>query len=429
MFMEKIEWQNTLNLLKIRLTGMRGLKWVLILLPVILFIKSTLGSISEVKNNALTFNGFISLSDSSGLFIVFILVWVIVIKCTNNDRTIILDAFPQTNVSRFLSMEILILLVALYAGVVSLIINLLNYIIASAISSAYPDVVIINPLNIAEQVSGFLLYLLLLVFQITFISLITALLKKIRYVTFVILIAVSAFIISLLFINIPLPPHIQDAFRDYRATPLVPVIFLILSVLLFFGTLYCHKHMASYRADRPGYHTVISAVSAVILIIGLSPSMLILNSVYPNANTERMDNDKVSRLHEEIVIDASSVPEGSKLSIEPKSFSDQTPGIYEVDYSTDYDPMADFLLDYDQSEFDNFSGKQITLSITYPYKQGNGYDLCAPAKPGVTAKLDGSTLYLDYSYKEIIPIVMESWNYINSTSSGNGPGQVELTVG
>jgi hypothetical protein len=451
--MDRLEWQNTFRLLKVRWNGTKRFRWAVICAPIIAFVYNLISGISSLRGNSgLIANGqpvsLPQVNDPSTLFTLAIVVCAIVMVCTYRDRNLELDVFPGTNVSRSLSMYLLIMIVIVYSGFACLITNLLDYAIFSAITSSRPEFIILNPLNIGNQLSGMFLYMLFLLFNTALIMLIGALIQKFRYVALIVVIALETYLIVSIIRTIMLQDGVEKFFGAYlyiiqvlgkfRFSTFAPFMFLAIWLLILTGMLLINKHSKYSNTGRSKHHVATSTITLIVLLLAIFPVMAFWDNTYPvakNTDTSDLMYNHISKDRiEKIVLDASGVKAGSKLSIKTTNFSrdwsdPDSNGYMEnpEDTSTDNNLLG-MEVYYDKEEFDHFNGKQLKISVRPPLKTVNGFDLSAASNPKVTAKLEGNTLYLDFTYTKIRPIRLPNWNFLKLNSGAAGTGMTEISV-
>jgi hypothetical protein len=432
--MDRLEWRNTLDLLKLRLTELKGLKWVWIFVP-ILFAGKVIGDMIAVINNknfgdmntGFPSDYYLAVWDPSSMISFIVLAWVLAMTGAYRTYNRGIDVYPQTNTSRFLSLQLLFIIVIVYSGIVCLLLNLLEYAIYSVLSSGHADIVILNSLSPAGQLSGFLLYLLFLLFQTAVISLIASLVRRYRYIALVGLIAALAYLVFILIMQVQIiDPTNFSVLERYRTSPFTPFIILAVCLLMFVGTLYINKHIVYYRTNRSKFSAAFPVIAIFCFLIAISPVTIIGGQLYPRASgIDVSDFDEIYLAPEnrdKIVIDASAYPRGSKLNIVSTNFSDAS-----SEESTISNPM-NMNLWYERDELDHFEGKKITVNVRYPLIIYNGYNISEAMHPKVTAKLEGDTLLLDYNYTKARPLILPCWSMmLNSGGSGGGTTVISVS--
>jgi len=407
MFMVKEEFSNIKNLFKVRLKMAKNQYTTLALVFTGLFLIPLTSNINNVVSN--TANPYNNISDMSEFILFGVIIGIIVSVIIYRTANVKLSVFPQTNNSRLISsLMINYFTVALLASLI-LAMYLINLGIFKLLSAFSFDIFFALNINFRFIIAGFFVYITYSFLLVAIIELIGAVLRKWTYY--------AAAILTTLFILL-----VVNFVRVIEYLPRV-LSFLIgePSLLLFFlkaaglwlgitaVTLVINRYTVFYKSHNQILKKgiVITCIIVAAVIIVFLPGVLFEVS-YSSSESYWGDSffadENISASFEEFTIDVSHLPAGSRINVEGININVMEPGQW-VWSSGDYSAIvsgADSLY--------NIQGDTILIEYRPAWLLINGVEVLKYTNQQLSANLEGSTLYLNYTRDNVHVMLMPIWN-------------------
>jgi len=362
--------------------------------------------------------------DSSMLLSYGILIAIIVINCfyrTDNQNYAV---YPQTNTTRFLSAQALFYALIAFFGVVLLASYLIQYSVVAAIASGNKSIHLIYHFDIGFVVAGFFTLIVYLSLIAALISLVATLVRKFRIYAIAVFIVIAGILIAQ-------PPLAVSLFRAVFGFLIyehsVMFFFLkgiVLWAVLFILSLIVNKFTVYYRDSiRLSKRVAVGICLACIFTVAIFRVFMVVVVPIALSSSERIDYiyKEPSTIAEDpdmdIIFDISDLPKGSKINIVTTNIFDETTG------DTFFSSSGDMRLSYDVGALSSVSGNKLIVSYTMPMETVNQYDIASMANPKLSARLEGDTLYLDYTYDENVKAVfIPVWSFMWQFDHFKGKG-------
>ena len=410
MFMEKSELSNTIALTKLKLNANKKTTIGLTVIVILLFLLNLIPALIYIFQVADTVVYRI-MQDYSILFSVGVIIAIIILTTTYRQTNGYYSVYPQTNNSRFISSQIIIYFLFACAAIISLIFYLIQYGIFKIISILNENIILAYKFDLGFVIKGFFVLLIYGFIIISIISLIGVLIRKFRIYAIVVFII----IIGLLFTNISkvimyLPSVLgflineSDSILFFVKGLTVWIVFCILSLIINKYTVYYKSYFKFSKLIIIGI-CIAGIFITTISIMYVSPTKTYTNettTIYENETTTTYDMGVEES--EQIILDASEIPKGTKINI-VSNLNNQE------DSSSDNTLSRLYL--GDTTVLDNFNGNKVIINYRLPTYEINNYDLIACVNPKLTAEFDGNTLNIHYTYdKDIKVVFVPAWPFM-----------------
>jgi len=410
MFMAKSELKNVARLIRVKLSGMTSGVLVISAILIATFLLVTL-IINIFKlfpaNDFLKHHLFL---DYSPWFMAGLAVVIAVTNSYYRQINRNFEVYPQTGVSRFLSTQALSYIWIILAAVLCVVLYAIQYGAVAGIASFLKNIHLINKFEAEFVLVGFAVMIVYLSVIAGFASLIAALIRKFGVPTVIFIAAIIGFTLG----------------RDDIAESVVGSLTFEPSLILFFikGVATCLVlFVITFFVDKRTVYVGESAMISEGFASGLTAAFIIFvllvnvqwneyqyehgkkyvyNVVRPKSSAEiELWEWTNAESHGEIVLDASALPKGSKINIsdgvkivDPQQYLKNKNFYYFGDHFT----SPHILLKYDPRELSDFTGEKLVISYKLKHLVINWRDLRSPADQKVSARLEGTTLYIDYTY-------------------------------
>jgi hypothetical protein len=459
MFMATRELKNTVKLTKIRLSNSRKqFMWTFIALIILIggnLIPSIIGVFAQSDSVAKY-----SLQDYSIPFIFGFLVFLIIDNVMYRANNRFYSVYPQTNTSRYLSTQGLHYLYLFGICAALALMYLIQYSVFAVIAIFHSNVKLVYNFNAGFVVSGLFVLIMYISIVNEVVNLISVLIRKFRIYAILSFVFLFAAVVGNLVTSIEL---FKAAFGFLLFEGNLALFFLkgaALWAVLFYASFFINRHTSYYKSgftlSKPAI-AVIGAIGVVAVIIlplilfrintstgaakiavvgeaessydgvyngtngSVDPYVGNNGSVNSGANSGLNSGASNNPFINEIVIDASAIPKGSAVNvIAPNIIINESENGYSSSGGRNMD-MHDLFIDRDTLE--RFNGEKIIVSYSLPQIEFNFYNTARLANPKLTAYLDGSTLYVDYSYdKNVKAVFIPVWSFMWQFDGFKGKG-------
>lgn len=217
-----------------------------------------------------------------------------------------------------------------------------------------------------------------------------------------------------------LAPAVEFFTKENRIEIFLLKGFLVWVILLFAGML-LNKYTVYYRSRlRITRHTVPVTILCLLLAGGFG-SFFAISSMRVYTETENNVSGETSEeisepasWDKELVIDISALPKGSDIEVKANSNITLVPDNYDsigshwdenaffeyADGTRIEVPEGNLTFEFGH-ELENIQGDTITLHYGFYHEMVNGIEAGSFMNPSLEARLEGSTLYLDYNYEKM----------------------------
>ena len=412
MFMVRDEFMNIKNLLKVRIkTQSRYFIWLFII-AALLLLSTLIGTILHIIHNT-GYVSFHTVADHSNTFLlalVFGYLFGITTYRNTNDK---LSVYPQTNNSRYISW----LLTNYILVVVIALIALLRYLLQLGVLSIF--LVFTDSIHFALNIdfefiiAGFLVYLVYCFLIVALFELIGAILRKWRYFAAMALAAVLSLMLTNIAAVIEYAPKAL-AFLIKEPSLIVFLLkaagaWIVLTAAALVLNRYTVYHKSQSQAAKRGFIAVYIIIAVVIIVV--VPIILITVPVEGSSSGPEETvyiEEAIEGTYpgaDEIRIDVSHLPEGSRVDIKGDNIRVYAEGEY-TEYAQDFTNVSISVADSMQF----IKGDTLIIKYYRPTYTAYGIDSMQFANPQVTAYLEGSTLYIDYTIDNTQIIIMPIWS-------------------
>jgi hypothetical protein len=375
----------------------------------------------------------VSLWSLAGFFIGFIIV-----NATYRTTNQYYAVYPQTNNSRFLSYVLRLHFLIAAVPLSLLAIYLLQYGILLIITADMSNIHFIYTFDVLFLIAGFAVMMIYCAVLTGIVTLIAVILRKFK-------IYAAVFFSVILVLAILNPVKAFDGFKAVFGFLIFEGgvwLFILKGVIfwaaLLFVSFIINKYTVYYKTnnsilERKG---ITAAVFVCILIAGIALSITITRLSMPQTggSYEVHENNTYDNWHEfptaqfkEIRVDISHLTKGSEIEI--KTGGDVTL-VANEDKITGYGNYgnAQFIyyedgssLEYPREhmtimindELKNIQGDTLIIGYTLPFKVVLVKEIGHLTNPELNARLEGNTLYIDYSYeKNVKAVFVPIWTFM-----------------
>jgi len=420
MFVGKNELKNAWDLTKIRLfNGKTG--WIYLFLSTgILMLTNLVPTLIALFRQTEGVASY-SMVNHSSLFPLGGLIGIAIMTCfyrqTNDKYTV----YPQSNTSRFLSVQMLYHIVFAAVAVLALLLYLIQYAVFALLARSYENIVLIYGFSLKFALCGFCV---LLIYGLVFMAVITLLGALIRKFT---LYAMLCFAVLLGFLFAKLEQVIPLFIRLFGFLLLEksPLLFalkgLAVWALLWFLVLVINKYTIYYKSQNKASTVILSLLLVGAIVCGGILSALVADYdsvVEQGSSTEEYIDDEEGaddywRL-KKIVLDVSGIPVGTDIELVAENLllADEVEAGYSAENEIRMSNM-DIWVNRASEELKNFQGGEIQVFYFFPRNAQNGYSLTELAQPSVSAWLEGNALHVRYEYKKNVKAVfLSGWTFM-----------------
>jgi len=410
MFMDKIEFKNIVPLTKAKVrNGKPGFFWLVMIIAFILTnLIPTLFNIFKKTDSVSNY----STIDFSGLFLFAFAVIFIILNIMYRQMNDYLSVYPQTNNTRFISTQLSQYFVIVIVAVFCLVMYLVEYGLFKILSFSFDNIVLALNFNIGFVIVGLFTFLMYMFLLISVFSLIGVILRKFGYFTILVFIG----LISFLWINLKWSiKYVPSIWRFLTREPNIAMFFLK-SILVWLAitiiALLLNKYTIYYKSKNKLSNKILLGSISVILVVLVLTTFLKLSVDVSDKPMQVVTTQEVqtgspyaSGRYNEIVIDVSTLPVGSKIKVVCNGIISSQTGNYSFHSNDIY---------YTGQETINIDKDKLYIYYCFSLNVLNGYNLTDYTNPKLTAELKGDTLYLDYSYTKNLKVVfLPIWSMVS----------------
>ena len=428
---DKDELKNSWKLarLKLRSEFSRGVRYLGIILGVLLLLSLISGVIWLFTPNSTP--EFYSFMDMSFWLPFGVVIGLIIVAAgyVNNNKSY--EVYPQTNTSRFLSTQVLYYAFVVFIAAALLVIYLIQYAVAAPIALGQENTTLPYVFDPVFLIAGLLVLIVGLSLAVAHISLVAALIRKFK------IYAIAAFVVMLavLYARGEYSLGLVSTVFSFLGSESSVILFLIKGIVLWAGlftlTYVINRHTVYYRSVAPSknFITQIVATSVVVALITGGTTLLAkpvtLNQLLGGGGSNL--GWMVEYQCEEF--DISDLPNGSSIrivtsgniAIPGASNSSNVIGTYQDDYQT--------TVYFEDGTSQTFPSHYLQVGCFFDPNSVNGNKLVVwynppviytatqvminPANARLEARLEGTTLYLDYTYDKNVKLVfVPTWTFM-----------------
>jgi len=358
---------------------------------------------------------------------------------TNNQN---IAVYPQTNNSRFLSFQLITHFYIIFVPTVLMLVYFLQYGIITAVTTGMDNVHLVFDFDISFVLAGYAVLIIYMSVLAGIISLITVLLRKFK------LYAAAFFsaIVVLVLIDFSTTIVVFEFLFGFLLFEGSVLMFILKGIvfwaILLFAALLINKNTVYYKTKKSILKTE-HAQTVVAIIVGIILALVIVSLII-NAATAPTRNTSGSEaiVHDEnapgrnvwtgpltkiMEFDISHLPRGSKLDIQVSGDmvlipnSDDISGFgnhggtlsYYFPDGTEISFPSTFMVIMPDSQLDDIQGDTLHLFYSLPFTMVNSVDIGYLMNAVFEARLDGSTLYLHYSFdKNVKAVFIPVWSFM-----------------
>jgi hypothetical protein len=432
MFVAKGELKNTGQLLRIRLRNMkqRGLRFFAIIAGIIFLASLTQTVIWLLeKSDGITVYTW----DNKSIWIAIgLLAGILVMNCSYRQVNENFKVFPQTNTSRFLSHQALIHIGIIFIALFCMTLYMIQYGMVAAMALVNKNINIVFTFDIGFVLTGFVVMIIYTSIINGIISVIFTLIRRFRFYAIVFFTGIVVWMLTNIRETLELLKILFGFLIFEHGVTMFIIKGVIMWAVLLLLSIFINKYTAYYR--HPSKDTNSRAAIAVVVLSSLALlSMTTLFIAVPESGVG-IDNEQEMKQNvpgyfdiepQTEVVDVSHLPPGSKINIVTSNVIDS----FDYSYGTGYnqgifknysdDPRykdKDGLLmyvGYNERELSNLNGETLVISYLYKMETIDNLDIVSLANPHLSVRLEGDTLYLDFTYEENVKVVfMESWSFM-----------------
>jgi hypothetical protein len=424
--MGKVEWNNTIQLLRIRNKESKVVKVICILLIALFGIDLIV--IQKVMEHSAELET-VSYQTYSVWAFVLVIISIILISANYREYNRKIQIYPQSNKSRFVSYVLFCYLTLFKVLLFSVFIYLIQYGIFKILTVIYENVELVYEFNIPFILAGFLVNSIYGLLILSLIILFGVLDRKYRILFRIA--AVGVFL--LVYISYLSRYYILNGFIRFFIGESSIILFTIkgtiILLILVALSLYINEKTKYYHIDK-GF---IFSKAIIGISIGFVMYFVISYLSFSNTNMEtsivevkepRISYGRSANKEYRYQVDVSHLPDGTTITL---NLSNNL----ENQYPLFYDNQAA-----------NFTKKQIEIDFDPRTKWIDWVDLNQFIEPELEVSLDGNNLNIDLVSKENVKIVfispfsyMWQFDYFKGkqifkenagSMSGNGGGNISI---
>jgi len=441
MFMVKEELHNTLLLTKTKLKAAKKSLFVLSAVAAIIFLANLVPVlISILRNDPFGLVPY-NFQDSSISILFGLCIGLLVLALTYRQSNDYYSVFPQTNNSRFVSSLLLNYIVCIFFGVIALVLYLLEYGSLRLLSLWKDGVYFALDFDIGFLIIGLFTFLMYSFIMAATLGLIGAILRKWKLYAAAVFVAIAIFLI----VNVVwVSAYMIKALSFLTVEPSIPVFFakaLVIWIVLTALSLVINRYTVYYKSGRKPSSTTLAVMLSIGIAIGvIVPSIFLVSNVSVTSSPHisssgQIEEDDDYTGFEELSIDVSHLPKGSKITLESET----------VILPTQQESYAPYPMSVSYTDaLDSLQGDTLIIRYQFPSYCIDGFELFDYANPKLTATLDGTSLHLDYQFDSGTVIILPIWGMAGQFerfkdtallsespwgySSGSSIGNVMITV-
>lgn len=352
------------------------------------------------------------------------------------------EVYPQTNTSRFLCTQVIYHCWIVFLSLFSMALYLIHYGVLAIFAAMYENLHLIYPFSLGYVLTGLVVLIIYASVISGFVFLITALVRKfsIYALTFI---AVS---VGLILTNHAAASAAFKVFSGFLIFEESVLMFIIKGVAawvaLFVVNFMINKHTVYYQdykalSKNTLLRIAVTGLTAVIMVgtVGFITMSIIVASGEGGYNSAVNIDEQVE---EQIEFDISHLPQGNVIKIEPGdniifyNNSDETI-LEESKNETSYMgyEAGSSLGEYTFSNMtfslweplSNDAGEKLVLYYKFPEYIVNQENVSYFASPQFQARLDGVTLYVNYTFEPNVKVVaISTWPFMKQFAQFNDQG-------
>lgn len=424
MFVAKNELKNAWQLTRIRLKNTKRNRMAFFAVVLITLLGNIIPLLVSVfrQSSELYYS---TVQDFSVIYMVGILIAILVMTCNYRETDQLYSVYPQTNTSRFLSSQAIYYLWVLCAAAASLFIYLVEYAVFAVLAGIYENIVLVYTFNLEFVIAGFFVLIVYAGIALSIITLTAVLIRKFKIYAMLI----SAILLIWIITNFAKTFELFKIVFGGLIFEENPAVFIgkgiLLWLVLFSFSFIVNKYTVYYKSNLKISKFIMIGIAVIgVILVGVSPFLIFKTETRQGTITE--ETEQPPNVMQEIIIDASDIPPGSKINIVTTNI---------IDFSkpaATYNVMpAQFMeLHYDEDILSNFKGQKIIIYYDSPVFTVDDYKLSKLVDPKFSARLEGNTLYLDYSYIENVKAIFNPvWSFMWQFDCYKGKGIFKESAG
>jgi len=434
---DRAELKNSWKLahLKLRNEFSRGARYIGIILGVLLLTSLISGVIWLLTpNNKPEGHSFM---DMSSWLPIGVVIGIIAIAAGYANTNKNYEIYPQTNTCRFLSTQALYYAIVIFISVALLVIYLIQYATVALIAFGQENTTLPYVFDPLFLIAGFFVLIVGLSLAVACISFMAALICKFRIYAAVALIVMLA----VLFARGPYGLGLVSTLFSFFSSESSVILFLIKGIVLwgvlFVLTYVINRYTVYYRSNGAYRHffSRIAAIGVAVFLITGGTTYLVkpvsLNQLLLGGGSGGYSWSVDAQNME---FDISGLPEGSSIHIVasgdiaiPRLSGEHITGSehisdaagwsnYQMTYYYDDGTSQSFPAYYllvDYYGLNSISGDKLVVHYYPPFFHAPTQIWLNPANSRLEARLEGTTLYLDYTYDKNVKLAfLPAWTFM-----------------
>ena len=411
MFMGELEITNTNKLTKVKMKIFK--KYMLKALLITIFLIAvnliiSIGSILENREYVMPIN---MQNFANTMFFAGVLVSLFITASYRSNNNLY-SVFPQNNVSRFLSSQIINYSFIIFLAVASIVAYLIQYSIFSFFASTYDNVHLAYRFDLGYVLNGFIVFILYLSLAFSIISLGGVIFRKYRLYSFV------AFMIMLFGV----------AYNDTLKAFMGQIISIIVkenSLILFYlkGTLaWLIIMVVSFAINKnTDYNRSEKQFSKYVIALILITGLVSLGVISQVSTTEYSSDTRVTREEfvrpdgqSDVEVDVSHLPPGSTINVKNINGENERYGDVHIVYD----------------EISKAPDGKLIVTTSLPMHGINGINLIDYTNPHTSVALEDENLNIEYIYdKNVKVVIISPWLFMYQFDRYLGQGIFKEILG
>lgn len=428
MFMAKNELKNAGQLTRIKLGNAKFKILRTFLVIVAIFLINLIPSLImmfKVTDGLKSYR----LPDFSIWFLLGILLAIVIWSCIERISNQNFAMYPQTNTSRFLSTQALYYSWILLTAALLLAMYLIQSGIMAIIATGHKNIYLVYKFDPAFIISGFLVLIIYASIIAGFISLVTALIHKFKIYAVGVFAAMAGFFIANPLLSLK---FIQSGLGFLVYEPRL-ILFIckgfIIWAALFALSFIVNKFTVYYKTSLRLSDDVTTGIAAacIIAIFALGSVALIMAPSIEKSSAAAQQDYPAGPLSKQLEFDISALPKGGSINIitggdigfitnpgnVTSSGSDNEGRFYIYEDGTREEYPEEYLVLEYYDQMSNIDGDRLIINYTLPLNIEDSQNIGWLIKPDFKARLEGNTLYLDYSYeKNVKAVFLPIWSFM-----------------
>ena len=363
--------------------------------------------------------------DYSLLFLGVLLITIFVFAANYRMSNRNYEVFPQTNTSRFLSSQACTYILIITCALALLLMYLIVYGITALLAAIFTVIHLVYAFDPLFVIAGFFVFIVWLSLFTAVVSLIAALIRRFKLYAILVFAVATGVLIARLGHVIELT-RITLGFILFEQSVLLFLLKgIALWIVLFICAFLVNKFTVYYK-DSIRLSAQRIAIVVLASALGFTTPTFF---VTPDASLVIIDDRngfEYSWEAEQIEIDVSALPNGTRITIEPGANVALIPSdsVAEIHYGggtitvvyedkTIEEYPDGYLLVYYPEELSSINGNKLVIIFNAARVVLNSYDLMALTHPTFEARLEGTRLYLDYHYdKNVKAVFLPIWSFM-----------------